>query len=321
MDYEKLHKDTVTKLQQMVNSGKITVEVARGICADFIPESEDEKIRKSIIAIINNYVDNSNTFKPKMIAWLEKQAEQSQYWEPSEEQLEALDYAYNSCPDTERSNYYEGVLGTIIDDLHKLSEKLGEQKPANKVEPKFKVGDVVRSSNDTMLKIVGITDYCYNCVTCATNDEYSFGFNIQDEFELVEQKPWSEEDETTKNNISHIIRQYDKISKRDNQPCCYVGDCLLWMQNIRDRVQPQPKQEWSEQDKTVLNNLIYALANDRIGNNRDEYVDWLKSIRPQNTWKPSLSQLNALGVVAKGNAPDDIEEIESLYNDLKKLKG
>ena len=39
-------------------------------------ESKDEKIRKSIIAIINNYVDNSNTFKPKMIAWLEKQGEQ-----------------------------------------------------------------------------------------------------------------------------------------------------------------------------------------------------------------------------------------------------
>lgn len=46
MDYEKLHKDTITKLQEMVNSGKITVEIARGICADFIPEDEDERIRK-----------------------------------------------------------------------------------------------------------------------------------------------------------------------------------------------------------------------------------------------------------------------------------
>ena len=67
-----------------------------------------------------------------------------------------------------------------------------------------------------------------------------------------EQKPaWSEEDETTKNNISHIIRQYDKISKRENQPCYYVGDCLLWMQNIKDRVQPQLKQEWSKDDEAI----------------------------------------------------------------------
>ena len=38
-----------------------------------LKESEDEEIRKSIIAILNNYVDNSNTFKSKMIVWLEKQ--------------------------------------------------------------------------------------------------------------------------------------------------------------------------------------------------------------------------------------------------------
>ena len=37
---------------------------------------EDEMIRKALIGIITNYVDNSNTFKPKMIAWLEKQGKQ-----------------------------------------------------------------------------------------------------------------------------------------------------------------------------------------------------------------------------------------------------
>ena len=55
---------------------------------------------------------------------------------------------------------------------------------------------------------------------------------------------------------------------------------------------------WSEEDETILDNLIYALANDRIGNNRDEYVDWLKSIKervqPQNLWKPSEEQIQCL---------------------------
>ena len=59
MDYEKLHKDTIAKLQEMVNSGKITVEIARGICADFIPESEDERIRKELIEYIK---DQQSTF-------------------------------------------------------------------------------------------------------------------------------------------------------------------------------------------------------------------------------------------------------------------
>ena len=71
------------------------------------------------------------------------------------------------------------------------------------------------------------------------------------ELKKIEQTPteWSEEDETIKKNISHIISQYDKISKRNNQPCWYVGDCLLWMQNIKDRVQPKPK--WKPSDEQI----------------------------------------------------------------------
>lgn len=54
-------------------------------------------------------------------------------------------------------------------------------------EPKFKVGDVVRSSNGNILKIIGMGQYCYHC-----DNDYSFGFNVQDEFELVEE-PISED--------------------------------------------------------------------------------------------------------------------------------
>ena len=133
----------------------------------------------------------------------------------------------------------------------------------------------------------------------------------------IEQKPWSEEDETTKNNISHIIRQYDKISKRENQPCYYVGDCLLWMQNIKDRVQPQPKQEWSEEDEYCINQLIIFCEHCMVqDSNAKKCADWLKSLKDRKTWKPSIAQLNALSIVSKGNAPDDIEAIVSLYNDL-----
>jgi len=82
-----------------------------------LKESEDERIRG---AIIDHLKDNNLT---EWATWLEKQGEKSQYWKPSEEQLSALDYAYNSCPDTERGNYYESVLETLIDDLHKLPEK------------------------------------------------------------------------------------------------------------------------------------------------------------------------------------------------------
>ena len=56
MDYEKLHKDTITKLQEMVTSGKITTETACNICADFVPESEDERIRKELKFKVGDWV-------------------------------------------------------------------------------------------------------------------------------------------------------------------------------------------------------------------------------------------------------------------------
>jgi len=70
--------------------------------------------------------------------WLKKyidveKQDELQYWKPSKEQLEALDYAYNSCPDTERGNYYEGVLRTLIDDLYKLQEKQSNQKSTKNI--------------------------------------------------------------------------------------------------------------------------------------------------------------------------------------------
>jgi|GEM_PF-5924382 len=80
MDYEQKYKKALEKAQKELQScGSKDCDAVRQIYRFFpeLKESEDERIRKSIIAIINNYVDNSNTFKPKMIAWLEKQGEQN----------------------------------------------------------------------------------------------------------------------------------------------------------------------------------------------------------------------------------------------------
>lgn len=133
-----------------------------------LKESEDEKIR---VELLNAFQESEDSLymvltphrRESFITWLKKQGEQSQYWKPSEEQLEALDYAYNSCPDTERGNYYEGVLETIIEDLHKLSEKQGEEKP-DKVEPKFHEGDWIITPKNKVLQITSIegTSYRFN---------------------------------------------------------------------------------------------------------------------------------------------------------------
>lgn len=84
-------------------------------------------------------------------------------------------------------------------------------------------------------------------------------------------------------------------------------------------VVPQP-----EEDKDIMYNTISNLTElkDRYG---EEYgkvgkcIDWIKSLRPQTTWRPTHEQINALYErVLKGGCCNG--ELMSLYTDLLKLK-
>ena len=109
--------------------------------------------------------------------------------------------------------------------------------------------------------------------------------------------------------------------------------------------QDEQKTVWSEEDekkRTLLISILevnhpydYFKVNPANTLNMEamhteELVSWLKSLRPQNTWKPSDEQISELGNLVKGlrgramraTSKDTLyEAINSLYEDLKKLKG
>lgn len=76
-----------------------------------------------------------------------------------------------------------------------------------------------------------------------------------------------------------------------------------WLKSLKERV--QPKQEWSEEDEQLYNDL-----SDTYFYNDEDYpeetykqmlkrvLDWMnkraKSIRPQNGWRPSEDQMKML---------------------------
>lgn len=62
-------------------------------------------------------------------------------------------------------------------------KKQGEQKPADKIEPKFKVGDKVKSVIDGFECTIESIDN-----TCYYGDTTNFNIQDQDAWELVEQK-------------------------------------------------------------------------------------------------------------------------------------
>jgi len=81
---------------------------------------------------------------------------------------------------------------------------------------------------------------------------------------------WSEEDEK-------II-----------ETMCKEGDLkpseMRWLKSLKDRVQSQLKQEWSEKDENILkriDNLLYSLCQIH-GSEYEELHNWLKSLKPNH---------------------------------------
>ena len=217
-DYKKLYEDAIEKIRkgiQPLQDGSKVSGVTKGFLEEVFPElceSEDEGIRKSIIAIINNYVDNSNTFKPKMLGWLEKQG---QVKESSILQQEGT-HEDVSCKE-------------------KGSSLTREQKPQRFISAEVKEA-------------------------------------------LYDKLAWSEEDEEmARKTLVHFVATFD-------------GDCsekvrlASWLESLKERVQPQPKQEWSERDEGFLNQTIeevdYALNDkDMFYNGDSPLINWLKDLK------------------------------------------
>ena len=136
------------------------------------------------------------------------------------------------------------------------------------------------------------------------------------------QKPveWSEEDEV---KINRIVACLENLNVTDN-------DILLkdidWLQSLQGRV--QPKQEWSKEDEEHIDSLLKrldALCRNKIERTRfaiSEDRDWLKSLRPQNQWKPSDEQMEALDWQVENTSVTSwqYKATKELLEDLKKLK-
>lgn len=303
--------------------------------------SKDERIRKALIHLVNSNkelsfgIDNYEGIKwSDILAWLEKQGEQKpNKVEPKFKigdivRLKDGDGLEWTVEEVLNNGYYI-IVCADRDDFIQLDDKweLVEQKPMDKIEPKFKVGDKIQ--------------YLKGCGTIMTiekveNGEYIFANNlghttIEDgnKWYLVERNhTWSEVDENAIQVLKGIVKHSNKINEKIyTMP---LKEKLYdWLKSIKDRV--QPKQECSEEDEERIKSIISVLdvqvcwdgATGKKGNPYQKEIDWLKSLRPQNKWKPSDEQMHAFEQVYDwcNNNFASSETLTSLYNDLKKLKG
>ena len=136
-----------------------------------LKESEDERIRKRIYDYINVTLDdNESTEKEKWLAWIEKQGEQATLqtnerawlylvsdvltWKDGIGQYlddpRVQELAKRLCSEYTQKLYSPSVLSN--------SSNIGK----NKIEPRFKVGDWIITSENKVLQITSIEDTRYS---------------------------------------------------------------------------------------------------------------------------------------------------------------
>ena len=151
----------------------------------------------------------------------------------------------------------------------KLMKRFGtiEQKPTDKVDPK---------------------DY--------NNIDPHFRIPIE-EMKPKEESAWSEEDEEMFDRVDDSLRYYRYYqellkNEQDSTPANIISEEQSWLKSLKDRVLPQPKQEWSEQDEVRLNRIVgnLELLNVADGDILLKDIAWLKSLKnrfipqPKQEW-------------------------------------
>jgi len=174
MNYEKKYKEALEKAR-LVLQEKGNEPDGASILSKLFPElieSEDERIRKHLISFFDNLITFGNASicetedikVDNILAWLEKQGEQKviipQFRVGETIKYKECIYPYQTIEEIGNYGYklrdcYTNTSSTVPFDKENEFE-LVEQKPADKIEPKFKVGDWVVTSYGKVNQVVSV---------------------------------------------------------------------------------------------------------------------------------------------------------------------
>jgi len=193
-----------------------------------------------------------------------------------------------------------------------------EDEPADKVEPKFEIGDLI-TNGKLVGKIEAIHKRGYHAY---------FGDHYADVLDIENWHKWTIKDakDSELQEVTYFIPKGFHAEIDDDKVVIKEGE--------------KPT-AWSEEDKDFMYDTLSNLTEmkDRYGEgygNVGKCIDWLKSLKDRvgceanctTTWEPSDEQLDALQYVYRNCKPllsdnlgwDSLRTLELMYQDLKKLK-
>lgn len=302
-----------------------------------IEESEDEMICRKLIAFLKQckavYGDGFKQFDLNIddaIAWLENQSEHKKF----RDNIQVGDKVTRN---------EDGMLVNLsqLNRVAKKDEKQCEYKPINIItilndyfantskEQQNKDWEELKHLNDVGLNIdipFGVKDSELEEVSYDIPKGYHA--EIEDNKVVIKKgekkhTEWSDEDYVMQRAALEILMASPKLVSST----ILKESVIVWLKSIKERIQPQPKQEWSEEDEDMRDDIIRylkRLSGDMVSPNQpyQKEIQWLKSLRTQTTWKPSGEQMRVLDLAIRcGINRGTTEEttLVSLFNDLKKL--
>ena len=129
-------------------------------------------------------------------------------------------------------------------------------------------------------------------------------------------------------NLSQLKRVAKPSEKEAEQKPNLCDGCInrkgcINCENGELREAEQKPAEWSEEDEKMLNDAIGAVgaADYYSYDDKQEIENWLKSLRPQNRWKPSEGDIIILEKVIKGELEPKVFQatLQGILEQLKKL--
>ena len=302
MDYESKYNELVEAIRTVVddNPSLFNVYDDLGRLRDLLPqkESEDERIRKDLIAFICQFAPEH--LKVQYVAYLEKLKKQ-------------------------KSDVKESFDNERIEDEGVREEIIQFFKDASNGKTRI-------TTSETLVKWIKFLEkqkdnkFTPRVLPCS-----AAWFEDGEESEQKEQKPteWSEDFEENIRNLLHDkltghsedgnmswATLIDDKTLKDivNGIWFYVGKEALKYPN-KELSQP----EWSEEEKGILLECISVLQN----SSHWLLADRLSSLRPQPHWKPSEEHMkalsNAINIVGDDIGEDSatVKLIRELYDDLE----
>lgn len=138
---------------------------------------------------------------------------------------------------------YENVIdGVSIENAISWLEKKGEQKP-------------------------------YASETMNEKGDFDSGFTRMMEREQ-KSAGWSKKDEQISNAIVKYLGGSDALGVD-------LQSAICWVENVKDRVQPQPKHEWSEEDEENKKTLRFLAYENCDAEDASRLITWIENLKEQ----------------------------------------